>query len=55
MNKFKTWILNTFFEKELLKIYKLILKMQAKENPSDWDKGFICGLSHATQELITHK
>ncbi len=55
MNKFKVWILNTLFKKELIKLGKLSRKMQNYENPSEWDKGFICGILHATQELITSK
>ena len=51
----KLWILNTFFKKELVELGKLSLKMQAYEKPTEWDKGFICGLHHATQELITSK
>ena len=55
MNKFKVWMLNTFFKKELVGLGKLSLKMQSKENRSEWDNGFICGVHHATQELIASK
>lgn len=48
----KLWILNTFFKKELTKLAELSLKMQAYDKMSEWDKGFVCGLHHATQELL---
>ena len=55
MSKFKVLVLNVLFKKELIELGKLSQKMQSYENPSEWDKGFICGILHATQELITSK
>jgi hypothetical protein len=46
------WVLNTFFKKELVKLSALSIKMQSYKSMTDWDKGFVCGLHHATQELI---
>tara|TARA_R110000850_G_scaffold136766_1_gene257934 strand:+ start:911 stop:1093 length:183 start_codon:yes stop_codon:yes gene_type:complete len=48
----KLWILNTFFKKELVRLRALSIKMQSYKSMTNWDEGFVCGLHHATQELI---
>jgi len=49
----RLWILNTFFKKELIKLNNLSLEMQSHKSMDEWQKGFVCGLCHATQELST--
>ena len=50
----KAWLLSIFFRKEVAELNRLYFDMKSKE-PDEWQKGFMCGLTHALLELTKHE